>query len=90
MRQPCTILYMAKPSNTYAGDKALIALGAAIRRARLQVNLSQEGLAADAEMDRSYVGGIERGEHYLTFMNLKKLANALGVKSSRLLESAGL
>jgi len=81
---------MAKPSNIYAGDKALIALGAAIRLARREVSLSQEGLAADAEMDRSYVGGIERGEHNLTIMNLRKLADALSIKPSKLLESAGL
>jgi transcriptional regulator with XRE-family HTH domain len=81
---------MAKPSNIYSGDQALIALGAAIRLARREVSLSQEGLAADAEMDRSYVGGIERGEHNLTIMNLKKLADALRINPSKLLESAGL
>lgn len=90
MRQPCTIMYMAKPSNIYSGDQALISLGAAIRLARREVSLSQEGLAADANMDRSYVGGIERGEHNLTIMNLKKLADALSIKPSKLLESAGL
>ncbi len=90
MRQPCTIVYMAKPSNIYSGDKALVSLGVAIRLARRQIGLSQEGLAADAEMDRSYVGGIERGEHNLTIMNLKKLADALSIKPSKLLESAGL
>lgn len=53
---------MAKPSPQFAGDPVLIALGAAIRRARTGGGLSQEALAVDAEVDRSYMGGIERGE----------------------------
>ena len=68
----------------------LAALGGAIRRARTGVELSQEALAVDANLDRSYVGGIERGEHNLTVMNLVKIANAINMAPSALLESAGL
>jgi transcriptional regulator with XRE-family HTH domain len=53
------------------------------------LGLSQEALAVDAELDRSYVGGIERGEHNLTLINLQKIANALGTKPSVLLKTAG-
>ena len=53
---------MAKPSPQFAGDPVLVALGAEIRRARASIGLSQEALAVDAGLDRSYVGGIERGE----------------------------
>ena len=81
---------MAKPSPTYAGDPVLVALGAAIRRARAGVGLSQEALAVDAGLDRSYVGGIERGEHNLTVMNVVKIAGALKMKPSALLNSTGL
>jgi transcriptional regulator with XRE-family HTH domain len=81
---------MAKPSPTYAGDPVLVALGAAIRRARAGVGLSQEALAVDAGLDRSYVGGIERGEHNLTVMNAVKIAGALKMKPSALLNSTGL
>jgi len=56
---------MAKPSPTYADDPVLVALGEAIRRARIGIGLSQEVLAVDAGLDRSYMGGIERGEHNL-------------------------
>ncbi len=80
---------MAKPSNTYAGNEVLVALGTAIRQRRAELGLSQEMLAADAELDRSYVGGIERGEHNLTAMNIKKIANALGTKPSHLFDLAG-
>jgi transcriptional regulator with XRE-family HTH domain len=80
---------MAKPSPSYAGDKVLTSLGEAIRILRIEKGLSQEALAVDAELDRSYVGGIERGEHNLTLMNVKKIAYALNIKMSALLDLAG-
>jgi transcriptional regulator with XRE-family HTH domain len=80
---------MAKPSPTHAGNPVLTELGDVIRSTRLQLGLSQEALAADAELDRSYVGGIERGEHNLTLLNLQKIAKALQTKPSVLLKSAG-
>ncbi len=81
---------MAKPSPSHAGDKVLRSLGVAIRESRARRGLSQEALAVDAELDRSYVGGIERGEHNLTVMNLRKISEALQTRMSQLLEEAGL
>ena len=81
---------MAKPSPQFAGDPVLVALGEAIRRARVGVGLSQEALAVDADLDRSYMGGIERGEHNLTVMNVAKIAGALKTSPSALFGSAGL
>lgn len=40
--------------------------------------MSQEHLAREAGLDRSYVGRVERGEHNLTFVSLAKIARALG------------
>ena len=51
------------------------------------MRVSQEALAVDADLDRSYVGGIERGEHNLTVMNIVKIAAALQIKPSELLGS---
>ena len=81
---------MARPSPSSAGDPSLVAIGAAIRTARRQNGLSQEALAHDAGLDRSYVGGIERGEHNLTVLNLMRIAKALDMRSSAVLESAGI
>ena len=81
---------MAKPSPYHAGDKVLLNLGGAIRLVRKERGISQESLATDAELDRSYLGGIERGEHNLTIMNLNKIANALDVSMSSLLIKGGL
>jgi ribosome-binding protein aMBF1 (putative translation factor) len=83
-------LGMAKPSPKHSGNQVLIDLGVAIRNVRLGSGLSQESLAVDAGLDRSYMGGIERGEHNLTVMNIVKVANALGIKPSELLKSAKL
>lgn len=52
---------MAKPSPKHAGEQVLVDLGVAIRAARLGMALSQEALAVDAGLDRSYMGGVERG-----------------------------
>lgn len=81
---------VAKPSPSYSGDPALIKLGAAIRAARLDKHLSQEALADKASIDRSYIGGIERGEHNVAVMNLLKIADALEIKISDLLLSCDL
>ncbi len=80
---------MAKPSPKYAGDKALVRLGAAIRQRRKEIGLSQETLAVDAGLDRSYMGGVERGEHNLSVMNLQRIAMALQTKMSSLLIVGG-
>jgi len=81
---------MAKPSPTHSGSKQLIALGKAIRELRLESEFSQEALANEIGIDRSYMGGIERGEHNVAIMNLTKIAKTLKIKTSELLAAAGL
>lgn len=51
--------------------------------------LSEEALAELADTSRSYMGGIERGEHNLAIINLLKIADALCIKASSLLDEAG-
>jgi transcriptional regulator with XRE-family HTH domain len=80
---------VAKKSLSFSGNPSLIGLGAAIRAARQAKGLSQEALAEIAGIDRSYMGGIERGEHNLAIMNFLKIADALDVKASTQLEVAG-
>lgn len=60
------------------------ALGDAVRGLRLDSGISQERLAAQAGLHRTYVGGIERGERNVSFANLLKLADALSVTSLEL------
>ncbi len=54
---------MAKPSPSFAGDPALVKIGEVIRRKRKEKGLSQELLAIDAGVDRSYMGGASNMEN---------------------------
>lgn len=54
-------------------------LGRNVRRLRRAENLSQEGLAFEAEIDRTYVSQIERGVINPSLLVLSKIANALNV-----------
>ena len=60
------------------------------RKLRLELGWSQEKLAAEAGLDRSYMGGIERGEHNLALINLFKISDALGLSASQLFAEAHL
>ena len=81
---------MAKPSAKHAGNPQLVSLGKTIRSLRADRKISQETLAYAANLDRSYMGGIERGEHNITILNLMKVAAQLDIKISELLEKADL
>jgi transcriptional regulator with XRE-family HTH domain len=81
---------MAKPSPSYAGSKELKALGAAIRALRLDLGYSQESFAEEVGIDRSYLGGVERGEHNLALMNLVKISKTLKLSVSQLIATAKL
>lgn len=56
-----------------------------LRRLRVKRALSQEALAVDAGVDRSYVGRIERGVENPTVETLDRLARALEVPAAELL-----
>jgi len=71
-------------------DPSLIALGAAIKRARQYRRLSQEQLALLAEADRSHLGRIERAENEIAFLLLVRIANALNMKLAELITDAEL
>lgn len=66
--------------------KVLLGLGQAIRQLRRQQGLSQDTFSRKAGLGRSYVAAIERGEKNVAVLNLQKIADALGVPVSRLLE----
>jgi transcriptional regulator with XRE-family HTH domain len=70
---------MAKPSPSHAGSPVLIDLGQRIRAIREKKGLSQESVALTCGLDRSYFGGIERGDHNVATVNLEKIATALDI-----------
>jgi len=55
----------------------LLRFGHLIQAERKAMGLSQNGFAKDCGLNRSYFGGIERGERNLTFAVLCKICNAL-------------
>ena len=63
----------------------LVELGVRIQSLRKDRGLSQQGLAADAGLDRSYVSAIEHGKQNVSFATLKGISDALGVGVSDLI-----
>jgi len=59
---------------------ALIQLGKNIRNFREKKGVSQEELAHEAGLDRTYIGGAERGERNLTLLSLMKVSTALSIE----------
>ena len=69
-----------------AKNPALEKLGQNVRRLREAQKLTQESLAEKAEMDSTYISGIERGVRNCSVLSLLRVANALGVVPGKLLE----
>ena len=59
-------------------DRSAQILGKRIQRARRKRGWSQEDFAYRANIDRSYMGGVERGERNLSFKKLCAIAQTLG------------
>ncbi len=67
-------------------EKTLIEFGNHVRMLRKSQGLSQEELADIAELHRTYIGMIERGEKNVTLLNIIKIAFALKVTPNELME----
>lgn len=59
-----------------------------LRSARKAQGLSQEALAHDAGLHRTYIGSVERGERNVSIDNIERLAQALGVEPAELMKKA--
>ena len=71
-------------STTYEPEPAL-AFGQAVRAARMEQGMAQEELAALAEIERSHMGKIERGEHMPTLALILRIAAALNRSAADLI-----
>jgi transcriptional regulator with XRE-family HTH domain len=60
-------------------------LGKNVRRLRQQKGLTQEELAFEAEIDLTYMGGIERGKRNPSLLVMARIAEALSVPLTKLL-----
>lgn len=74
--------------NTYSktDKKYLKSFGARVRALRKERGFSQEDFALEIDLDRTYMGGIERGERNLALLNIRKIAKGLHITVSELLD----
>ena len=68
-------------------DDTLARFGRKVRKLRQAKGLSQEAFAAECGMDRTYMGGIERGERNVALRNIELIARTLGITLSELMKS---
>lgn len=62
--------------------------GERLRSIRKDKGLSQETLALTCELDRTYIGGVERGERNISLINIYKIADALSISANELFDDS--
>ena len=67
-------------------DNILQNFGDTIRSLRKTRDISQEELAHLSDLDRSYIGGVERGERNISLINIVKIANGLNISLKHLFD----
>ena len=80
MSSPCIFEFVEDP---------LLQFGQRVRATRHAQKISQEELADLCELDRSYIGGVERGERNVSLLNIVKIAQALKISPKDLFTGVG-
>lgn len=68
-------------------NQLLVGFGLHLKKLRLERGLSQERLGMIAELDRTYISGIERGVRNVSLTNIFRIAQALNVPAAELFHS---
>ena len=63
----------------------LVDFGCRVRELRKARGWSQEAFASECGLDRTYIGGVERGERNIALLNIATIAKALKVSLSQLM-----
>jgi transcriptional regulator with XRE-family HTH domain len=66
----------------------LKSFGQAVRARRTELNMTQEDLAHASNLDRTYIGGVERGERNLSLANIHRIAVSLHISAASLMKLA--
>jgi transcriptional regulator with XRE-family HTH domain len=61
--------------------------GHRLREIRKGKGISQEALALSCGLDRTYIGGVERGERNISLVNIHRIARAIGVPADQLFKA---
>ena len=85
MCNPQIVIVMFFEQSIQKMSELTVPFGLKVRKQRKLKNLSQEKLALLCNIDRSYMGRIERGEVNITLEKLYELAKALGLNAKDLL-----
>lgn len=62
-----------------------VSFGENLRKIRKNKGFSQESLAFACALDRTYIGGVERGERNISLINICKIAKALKLHPAELM-----
>lgn len=75
-------------TNNYTNKEKMFLkrVGAKVREVRKKKGFSQEAFALEVGLDRTYMGGVERGQRNVALLNLKKIAAGLKVPMGKLLD----
>ena len=68
------------------GKNQLKAFGLRVRKLREALDWSQDQLAEQADLHRTYISGLERGERNVSVLNILRLARALKTTPGKLLD----
>ena len=68
-----------------AESDILTKFGERVRELRKKQGFSQEGFAHECGLDRTYMGGIERGERNVALRNIEQIAETLGITLAQLM-----
>lgn len=79
-----------KPNYSRQEKNYLRLFGDRVRLLRKKAGFSQENFALEIGLDRSFMGGVERGERNLTLLNIQKIAEGLQLQESQLLDFSEL
>jgi transcriptional regulator with XRE-family HTH domain len=63
----------------------MVRFGKRLKEVRDEVGISQEKLAENANLHRTYVSSVERGKRNISLVNIERLAAALGVSMGELM-----
>lgn len=73
-----------------SGDiDVLIDFGNRLKAIRLKKGLSQEKLALESSLDRTYISSVERGQRNISLLNIYKIAHALDITAHDLMIDTG-